>query len=290
VNAHVRHLAQPSPDRQVRRLAVDNQSFLGQPTGERHVEALPQVADEPFDLALGLRAIRCAQPGPETAVTGKVEKARMKAVSTPAVAVPLQHDRAHIVVEHLARHAAEGEERILMRLDQRFDPLVGDELDIGGPAPAKRRDEYRKPVVAAPDDRPVDLHLFAGIGLEADHRLRCCRRLQRRHEHLQHRVAAGITALAQLAQQHRRRYPFRRCRAQSFDHVEFERVKLPQPGRARLVARRLLVAQIASHRVARDTRFPRDLADAPAMPMQYPDLQSRLLSNHPAPSQSRKPA
>src|SRR5438046_3040638 len=42
---------------------------------------------------------------------------------------------------------------------------VGDELDVGGPAPAQRRNEYRKPVAAPPNDRPVRLHLFAGFGL-----------------------------------------------------------------------------------------------------------------------------
>jgi IstB-like ATP binding protein len=89
--------AQPSADRQVRGLAVDDQAFLCQPAGQRHVEAVPQIADEPLDLALGLRPIRGAQPRPETAVPGKVEKAGMKTVTTATVAVPLQHDGAHIV-------------------------------------------------------------------------------------------------------------------------------------------------------------------------------------------------
>jgi hypothetical protein len=64
------------------------------------------------------------------------------AAPLPILAVPFQHDGAHIVVEHLARHAAKGEERVLVPLDQRFDPLVGDELDISGSAPAQRRDEH----------------------------------------------------------------------------------------------------------------------------------------------------
>ena len=146
-------------------------------------------------------------------MAGEVEKAGMETVSTATIAVPLQHDGAHVVVQHLARRAAERQKGVLVRLDQRLDPLVGDELDIGGPAPAERRDKYRKPVLAAPDDRPVDLHLFAWRGLEPDHRLGRLLRPQRRHEQLQHRVAAGIAALAQLHQQHARRYPLRRCRA-----------------------------------------------------------------------------
>ena len=87
---------------------------------------------------------------------GKVEEPRMEAMSTATIAVPLQHDRAHIVVQHLLRHAAKVEEGVLVCLDQCFDPLVGDELDVGGPAPAQGRDKHRKPIAAAPNDRPVE--------------------------------------------------------------------------------------------------------------------------------------
>src|SRR5512134_1721083 len=142
VDTGVGHLAQPAPDRQVRRLAIDDQTFLGEPARQWNVEALPQIPDEPLHLALRLRPIRRAQPGPEPAVAGEVEKAGMEAVSTATVAVPLD-DGAHIVVQHLVRDAAESEECILVRRDQRLDTLVGDELDIGGPAPAQRRHEYR---------------------------------------------------------------------------------------------------------------------------------------------------
>ena len=83
-------------------------------------------------------------------MSGKVERARMEAVPTPTIAAPLQHNCAHIVVQHLLRCAAKREKRGLVRLDQGLDPLVGDKLDIGGPAPAQRRDEHRKPVATAP--------------------------------------------------------------------------------------------------------------------------------------------
>ena len=131
-------------------------------------------------------------------MAGEVEKPWMETVATATVAVPLQHDGARVVIKHLARRAAERQKSVLVRLDQRLDPLVGDELDIGGPAPPQRRDEYREPVATAPNDRPVHLHLLAWAGLEPDHRLDCLLRPQRRDEQLQHRVAAGITALAQL--------------------------------------------------------------------------------------------
>ena len=54
------------------------------------------------------------QPWLETTMPGKVEKARIEAVSTATIAVPLQADHAHIVVEHLVRHVGEIENRVLV--------------------------------------------------------------------------------------------------------------------------------------------------------------------------------
>src|SRR5262249_58971500 len=102
----------------------------------------------------------------------KVEKPRVKTVSAMAVTVSLQHNRAHVVVQHLARRPAERQKRVLVRLDHRFDPLITDKLDIGCAAPSQGRDKHRYPVAATPDNRPVDLHLFARCGLETDDRLR----------------------------------------------------------------------------------------------------------------------
>ena len=39
----------------------------------------------------------------------------MEAVSTATIAVPLQDDHAHIIVEHLVRHVGEIEKRVLVR-------------------------------------------------------------------------------------------------------------------------------------------------------------------------------
>src|SRR5271166_3814919 len=111
----------------------------------------------------------------------KIEKPRMKTVPTTTIAVPLQHNRPHIVVQHLTRRAAKAEKGVLMRLDQGLDPLVEDKLDIGRSAPAQRRHKYRQPVAAAPNDRPVDLHLFAGSGLKANNR--SCRLLRPHGSH-----------------------------------------------------------------------------------------------------------
>jgi hypothetical protein len=43
-----------------------------------------------------------------------------------------------------------------VRLDQRFDPLITDKLDIRGPAPPQRRNKHRELVAAPPDNsRPA---------------------------------------------------------------------------------------------------------------------------------------
>ena len=208
----------------------------------------------------------------------------MEAVSTPTIAVPLQHNRAHIIVQYLVRRAAEREKGVLVRLDQGLDPLVGDKLDIGGPAPSQGRDKHRKPVAAAANDRPVDLHLFAGLGLETNDWSRRFLRLERGRQGLEHRIAAGIAPLAQLPQQHACRDPFRRCRRQPFDDIVLERVELCRPRRTQFVTRRRFVTQIASNRVARAPRLPRDLPYPFATSMQYPDLQCCLPANHSVPS------
>ena len=101
---------------------------------------------------------------------GKVKKSRMEAVLAATIAVPLQDNRAHIVVQHFLWRPAKRQKGVLMCLDQGLDPLVGDKLHIGGPAPPQGRDKHREPIAAAPNDRPVDLHLFTPPGLETDDR------------------------------------------------------------------------------------------------------------------------
>jgi hypothetical protein len=70
----------------------------------------------------------------------------MEAMSTAAIAVPLDDDGAHVVIEHLARYPAECEERVLVCRDQGLDPLVGEKLDIARPA---RKRSARTPSQAA---------------------------------------------------------------------------------------------------------------------------------------------
>src|SRR5438067_7459824 len=49
------------------------------------------------------------QPRLETTMPGKVEEAWIEPVSTHTIAMPLQDNRAHIVVQHIVRRAAKRE-------------------------------------------------------------------------------------------------------------------------------------------------------------------------------------
>ena len=118
----------------------------------------------------------------------------MEAVHAAPVGVALDHDRAHVVVEHFDGHAAEGQHRVLVASDQRLDTLIVTELDVGRAAPSERRDEHLELVAPTPDRRPVRLHLMAGRGLEAYDRFwRYCRH-QPAHELLQPSLAALVAA------------------------------------------------------------------------------------------------
>ena len=141
----------------------------------------------------------------------EVEEGAVVAMQPRAVAIPIGHHRPHVVVQHLARHAAEVVKRALVTAEQRLQPLIGDELNVSRPAPSQRRDEHRQPVRAAPDGREVDLHLAPWFGLEPNQRLWLGHWFEPREVILQDAVPARIAERPQLAQQHRRRNPFRRC-------------------------------------------------------------------------------
>ena len=88
---------------------------------------------------------------------GEVEEAGVEAMSARSIGVPVDHHGFDVVVEHLARQAAERQEGPFVARDQRFDALVRHELHIGGPAPAERCDEHRQTVPSPPDRRPIHL-------------------------------------------------------------------------------------------------------------------------------------
>lgn len=58
----------------------------------------------------------------------------MKVVLALTMGVSLDDDGAHVVVKHLAWHAANGGKGMFMISPQGLEPFVGDELDIREPA------------------------------------------------------------------------------------------------------------------------------------------------------------
>src|SRR5436190_13551158 len=119
---------------------------------------------------------------------GEAEKARMKA----GVDRDLWPCRSSTAVRMLSLGTSRRlppNARKALSLDQRLNPLIGDELDVGRPTPTRCRDEHREPVIAAPDGRSVHPDLLTGLGLKADYRLRRFLRFQRGEEQLQHRSA-----------------------------------------------------------------------------------------------------
>ena len=70
----------------------------------------------------------------------EVEEGAVVTMQPWAVLIAIGHDRAHVVVQHFARHPAEEVERTLVATEQRLQPLIGYELDVARPAPAQRRD------------------------------------------------------------------------------------------------------------------------------------------------------
>src|SRR5208282_860869 len=103
-------------------------------------------------------------------------------------------------------------------------------------APTERRDEHREPILPSSDGREVGLHLAAWFGLKPNQRLRLCHWPQRPEVILQDADAARIAERSQLAQQHRRRYPFRRGGLHPFSDVLLVLIELAWP-RSTLIVR-----------------------------------------------------
>src|SRR6516164_6287263 len=143
VHARVRDLAKPPRNCSIRRVLVGFQASRSHRRNKRNPEAALQIADEAFYLAFRLRAIWLTQSRQESCVPRIIEESRMEAMHAKPISVPLDNDSFHVVVEDLDRHAPKGEERGLVTADQRLDPLVVAELDIGLAAPPKRRNEER---------------------------------------------------------------------------------------------------------------------------------------------------
>jgi hypothetical protein len=107
--------------------------------------------------------------------------------------------------------------------DEGGDLHVADEFDVAGAAVAERGAEGVERPAAFAEFDPVDLHLGAGFGFEADDRFVRERRFQCVHEGAQLAAAAGIALRDDFAIQHAGRNPVRMRRHLPFAQVGFKR-------------------------------------------------------------------
>src|SRR6185369_778298 len=124
------------------------------------------------------------------------------------------------------------------------------ELHEARAAVAHGRHQREQRVAPASHGGEVRMHLLARRGFKAHYRLGLAL-LERRDPGLQLADAARVAALLNLAQQHRRRYPARHGLLDASAQVVLVHVQLARAWRTWAVPTRLLLTQVAPHRVAR---------------------------------------
>jgi len=81
-------------------------------------EVLPQVADRPLDLALGLGPVRPAGADAEAPVSGEPQELGVLDQPLTLVTQVLGDHARHLVEEQLPRYAAEEAKRLFQAVDQ----------------------------------------------------------------------------------------------------------------------------------------------------------------------------
>lgn len=152
-----------------------------------------------------------------------------------AVDVALNDDGPGIVEQQLMRRPAEEPERRLNAVTPGSGVLVAVKLNESRAAPAQRGDEGQQWVMTESDDGEINLHLKAGLGLEARY-LFSDGLLHGVEESGQHAVTALVTPLTDLTQQHTGGYPLGPGSGHTLEDIGLERVKLAGSGCARVVA------------------------------------------------------
>src|SRR3954451_20408039 len=180
-------------DRRLAGRAVDAPvGHLAHPPGEMRLERRPareappgdgvalDVADPALVLALGPRPVGCAGPRPHAPVARERVQPLVEDHLT-GLRVVVRDQRAGVVEQQLARHAAEVAEGALDPVEPRRLPLVPERSDQGAARVAESRDEQEAPDGLAPDHHAppaeVDLHLPARRGLEPHRRASLGRQL-----------------------------------------------------------------------------------------------------------------
>ena len=181
VPTHVGRALQPPRRLLVQILVVDERASVE--------EVLPEVADRPLHLALGLRPVRPARARHEAPVRREAQELRVQHQFPAADAVVRQHHRAHLVEQQFRRNPAEARERALQPVDQHRHRLPPVEAQ---PQQARVAQHYHQSVAPPPRQRErPEVHL----PLTARRRLEPHRRLDRLpRSHLAHVVPHAAVA------------------------------------------------------------------------------------------------
>ncbi len=86
---------------------IDDQSTRLHPTRQRQIEIAARVAMDAFYFAFGACPVRLAQARQESIQLGHVEEVVIPAVLTSAMRITLDDDALGVVVQDLARYAAQ---------------------------------------------------------------------------------------------------------------------------------------------------------------------------------------
>jgi hypothetical protein len=106
------HFIEPTANVRVGGRGVEQEARALERCREWSNEAALQVAVEAFDLALGARSIRSAQPRPEAVLLGECLQSRVPSMLACSIGIAIDDDRRGVVEEHLGRDAAEVPERL----------------------------------------------------------------------------------------------------------------------------------------------------------------------------------
>ena len=159
--------------------------------------------ERPFHLALGLRPLRPAGPGPEAVVRGEGQEARV--VDRLVVLVALHH-HLEVVVQAGGGHAAQVREGGHVLPQRRVEVLADDEVQVLAPRVAQQVAEQLHAAWAFLGKGDgirgiIHLRLCPRCGLETDHRRLGGRRPQLLQPPPHRRVTARKAALPQLLPQ-----------------------------------------------------------------------------------------
>src|SRR5947207_6946566 len=224
--ADIRDFAQPASDFDIGGVSVQQQSSRLQARSQWYVEALAQISVEAFNLALGARSVGTAYAWDETVCVGEVEQCSMKSMQSDAVSIARDDHTFGVVEQHLARDATEVFECLDQTGIHRVGTFIGGKADIARSAAAERGHERQERRLAPPKHHEICLHLHARRRFETHYRIGPRHWLVRPDKCFDHADATAVTALGDLAGQHRGRDPIRTRLRNPLDQISFEWVQL----------------------------------------------------------------